>query len=442
MSQKLFRDPVYDYIGIDIDKYPWLLELIDCPEFQRLRYINQLGLSHFAYPGSTHSRFSHGLGVLHLMQQCIAHLKREHRKSFKQLDEDALLAAALLHDLGHAPLSHGTESIFGDHRERTLEIIVHPDSGVYKILSKHDSNLPSKVSSLIAEKGDAPLWQKSLISSQLDMDRLDYLRRDSLCSGAEYGNFDYFRIIHTMQLKAKVIKGRQKDLFIVWPDKAKYAIEEYIFSRFYMYQSVYFHHTTRGFERLLQVILKRAQNIAKDNKNFRKELLPPMKLLLGGRESRDLRKFQDLTDHVLLAQVTIWQSSKDKILSDLSNRLLLRRGLGWTEIIAGTPFEMTNKIGKVQEYLQKKGKDHQYYFIEDSPEMPPYKPYSSASAGEEQTSVNSIILFDSRWGGTGFLEITEVPGLERLRTITGAQSSVLRYYFPKEHERDIKKLLS
>jgi len=353
-----------------------------------------------------------------------------------------LLAAALLHDLGHAPLSHGTESIFGDHSERTLEIIVHPDSGAYKILSKHDSNLPSKVSSLIAEKNDAPLWQKSLISSQLDMDRLDYLRRDSLCSGAEYGNFDCFRIIHTMQLEKKVIKGKQEDLFVVWPDKTKYAIEEYIFSRFYMYQSVYFHHTTRGFERLLQVILKRAQNIAKDSRDFRKALLPPMKILLGGKEIKDYQKFQDLTDHVLLAQVTIWQSSKDKILSDLSKCLLLRRGLGWTEIIAGTPFEMTNKIGKVQEYLQKKGKDHQYYFIEDSPGMPPYKPYSSASAGEEQTSVNSIILFDSRWGGTGFLEITEVPGLERLRTITGAQSSVLRYYFPKEHEQDIKKLLS
>ena len=438
MAQKLFRDPLYDYIAIDKDS--WLLKLVNCPEVQRLRYINQLGLSHFAYPGSTHSRFSHSLGVLHLVQQGIAHLKREYPRQFKQQDEETLLAAALLHDIGHAPLSHGTESIFGDHSERALDIIVNSDSGVYKVLSKRNYNLPSKVSSLIAEKGDAPLWQRALISSPLDMDRLDYLRRDSLHSGAEYGNFDYFRIIHTMQLEKKVIKGRQKELFIVWPDKTKYAIEEYIFSRFYMYQSVYFHHTTRGFEKLLQTILKRAQNIAKDNKNFRKELLPPMKLLLGGRESRDLRKFQDLTDHVLLAQVTIWQSGKDKILSDLSKRLLLRKGIGWTQAVAKTGFEMTDKIEKVRSYLQKKGKDHRYYFIEDSTGIPPYKPYSSTS--EEQTSVNSIMLFDPRWSKTGFMEITGVPGLERLRAITGAPSSILRYYFPKEHERQIKKLLS
>ena len=272
------------------------------------------------------------------------------------------------------------------------------------------------------------------------MDRLDYLRRDSLCSGAEYGNFDYFRIIHTMQLEAKVIEGRHKGLFIVWPDKTKYAIEEYIFSRFYMYQNVYFHHTTRGFEKLLQTILKRAQNITKDNRNFGEELLPPMKLLLGGKESRDLRKFQDLTDHVLLAQVTIWRSSKDKILNDLSNRLLLRHGISWAQTDAKTGFEMTDKIEKVRDYLQKEGKDHRYYFIEDSTGIPLYKPYSSTSAGEEQSSVNSIMLYDSRWGKAGFREITEV--LERLQAITRNPSPILRYYFPEEHKMDIKKLLS
>ena len=140
---------------------------------------------------------------------------------------------------------------------------MNPDSKVHEILAKRASSLPVKVAALIAKRPrkdipQASLWQKSLISSQLDMDRLDYLRRDSLNSGAEYGNFDWFRIIRTMQLKEKVIKEKQKGIFIVWPDKSKFAIEEYIFSRFYMYQSVYFHHTTRGFEGLLQRILQYA----------------------------------------------------------------------------------------------------------------------------------------------------------------------------------------
>jgi len=170
--------------------------------------------------------------------------------------------------------------------------------------------------------------------------------------------------------------------------------------------------------------------------------LPPMKMLLGGKEDKDLTKFQKLTDHILLAQITIWQNNKNKTLSDLSERLLLRKGIGWTEIIAGTPFEMATKMGKVRKYLQSQGKDHNYYFIEDSTGIPPYKPYSSASAGEEQTSVNSIMLFDPQWSETGFCEITEVSGLKRLQAITKDQSSILRYYFPKEHKGQIKKMLS
>lgn len=329
MAQKLFRDPLYDYIAINIDHYRWLFDLINCPEVERLRYINQLGLCNFTYPGTTHSRFSHSLGVLHLMQQCISHLRQVHPEQFraKQLTEEALLGAALLHDIGHGPFSHATENLFGNHEEKAIEIINNSDSDVHRVLSKRAPSLPSKISALIAKREVAPLWQKSLISSQLDMDRLDYLRRDSLCSGAEYGNFDWFRIICTMQLKEK-----DQDIFIVWPDKTKYALEEYIFSRYYMYQSVYFHHTTRGFECLLRTILKRAKIIARNNKNFRKALLEPMLNLLGGTQSKDSVRFQSLTDHVLLAQISIWQNDKDEILRDLSERLLQRRGIGWKEI--------------------------------------------------------------------------------------------------------------
>jgi hypothetical protein len=439
MAQKLFRDPLYDYIAIDKDS--WHLKLVNCPEVQRLRYINQLGLSQLTYPGSTHSRFSHTLGVFHIMQECLEYLGRDYCNGsyFKSGDKEALLAATLLHDIGHGPFSHATEAFFGNHDERAVAIITDPESTVNKILTGVNKKLPAKVAALIAKKlpkgaKQPSLWQKSLISSQLDMDRLDYLRRDSLHSGTEYGNFDCFRIIHTMQLEKKVIKGRQEDLFVVWPDKTKYAIEEYIFSRFYMYQSVYFHHATRGFEGLLQKILKRAQDIAKQGKSFVKALLPPMKVILGGKESGDLTKFQKLTDHVLLAQVTIWQNDNDKILSDLANRLLLRKGIGWTEAIEGTPFQMLAKIERVQKYLQSQGKDHNYYFIEDSidsTEIAPYKPYSSASAGEEQSSVNSIMLFDPRRSKTGFMEITEVPGLERLRAITGGPIIYITILFPK-----------
>ncbi|MFA7485231.1 MAG: HD domain-containing protein, partial [Phycisphaerae bacterium] len=222
MTQKLFRDPVYDYITIDTKKYPWLLDLLNTAEVQRLRFISQLGLSQFTYPGSNHSRFSHSLGVLHLMKEYVSYLKLEHSEKFAQLDEEALLAASLLHDIGHSPFSHATERFFGNHEERAAKIILNRSSNIHKILRRVSDKLPKKVADLISEIPllGTKLWQKSLISSQLDMDRLDYLRRDSLCSGAEYGNFDCFRIIHTMGLTEGNIGGGKKDTWITWPKKS------------------------------------------------------------------------------------------------------------------------------------------------------------------------------------------------------------------------------
>jgi len=442
MAHKLFRDPLYDYIQID-KKHSWLLDLIDAPEVQRLRHISQLGMSHITYPGSNHSRFSHSLGVLHLMQRCVSHLKREYSKSFKQPDEEALLAAALLHDVGHAPFSHATEGIFGNHEERTLGVVNRQTSKAYKVLHKRGKTLPEKVAALIAKRSTAPLWQKSLISSQLDVDRLDYIRRDSLCSGAEYGNFDWFRILHTMELNEKKIEGRPPAIFVTWPSKSKFALEEYIFSRFYMYQSVYFHHTTRGFECLLRKILERARDLRRENKQFAKSVLPGITLLWGG--SQDAEAFLNLTDHTLMAQIMIWQKDKDQTLSDLASRFLMRKGIGWAEAPAGlTPMEMHTRIRKVEDYLRSKGLNPRHYFMEDEAKAAPYRPYRSASASEEQSSVNSVILFDATWARsnqTGFVEISQVPDLRRIRAITDESSAVVRYYFPREHGERVKKLL-
>ncbi|MHC4500797.1 MAG: HD domain-containing protein [Planctomycetota bacterium] len=443
MPEKLFRDPLYDYIAIDKDS--WLLKLIACPEVQRLRYISQLGLSQFTYPGAIHSRFSHCLGALHLMKESIEYLQKDYANCFQTDQRDALLAATLLHDIGHGPFSHATESFFKDHERRGVSIIMDSDSSVHKELTKVDKELPAKVAALIAKKppkgvGQPTLWQRALISSQLDADRLDFLRRDSLFSGAEYGNFDWYRIIHTMKLKEYPDDTQKTHMF--WPDKSKYALEEYIFSRFYMYQSVYFHHTTRGFESLLRKLLEYAQSLANEKKSFAKTLLTPLRLLRGGKEAEDFTKFLALTDDVLLAQVRMWQDSKNKILADLAGRLLCRKGLAWHALPPDrAPMEMHKKINAIEEYLKKAGLRHNYYFFQDETKATPYKPYSAASSSEELSSVTSIMLFDQNWPGTGFYEITQVPGLKRLQAITGGQFSVVRYYFPKEHEKQIKKLL-
>jgi hypothetical protein len=441
MTVKLFRDPVYDYIAIN-DEHRWILDLINTPEMQRLRFISQLGLCNYTYPGATHSRFSHSLGVFHLMQQVTEYLKKEYPKYFREGDEDALLAASLLHDLGHPPLSHVTEKAFGNHEQKTVNLILDGSSHIYQVLSDRNKILPKKVASLIDEKPiegiTISLWQKSLISSQLDMDRLDYLRRDALCSGAEYGNYDYYRILHTIQLKEKTYEKNQKDVFVTWPKKTRFALEEYLFSRFYMYQSVYFHKTTRGFECFVRSLLERAKELASTEKSFKNSLLPPMTLLT---ETNRPDLFLRLTDYCLFAQISFWTDNKDPVLKDISRRILTRTGLASIELTTSEALSKRKAINQAEKWLDDCNFPSKYYFIEDNPNVLPYRPYSASSEDEErQSSVTSILLYDESWGGSGFKEITEVPGLQRLKAIT-EENPTVRYFFPKEYETQIKEIL-
>jgi hypothetical protein len=170
-----------------------------------------------------------------------------------------------------------------------------------------------------------------------------------------------------------------------------------------------------------------------------------MKVLIPGKASKSTQEFVDLNDHAVMAQIAVWKKNEDKILSTLARWFLERQGLGWKELPDNiTPMQMHAKITEIEEYLKTKGLDPEYYFFEDKSETLPYRPYRSASASEEQSSTNSIMLFDPKWkisGGTGFKEITEIPGIQRLKAITDDSSSVLRYYFPKKHEGQISKML-
>jgi len=448
MGQKLFRDPVYDYIAIDTDKYPWLLELINSPEVQRLRYINQLGLSHFTYPGATHSRLSHSLGVLHLMQQCLEHLSHDYPKYLDDGNKEALLAATLLHDIGHGPFSHATESFFGKHEERSVEIITNPESSVNKILRDVDAQLPTKVASLLATEISAQnrpvLWQRALISSQLDVDRIDFLRRDSLFSGAEYGNFDWYRIIHTMQLK-EISHNPQKAIWLFWPNKTKYAIEEYLFSRFYMYQSVYFHRTTRGFEKLLVKILQRAKHLASEGTGFANSIFPGLSPFFLPSQEPSPSHFLGVTDHLLLAQIWEWRKAEDPILGDLSRKFFRRGPDGFKmarEIDYRTPPSIT-KIGSkeksVQEYLKQKGLDPEYYLLTDESAVTVYKPYIPEPEREDMSPENVVMIADSAQPDK-IHEISQV--LPRLKPITSHSGRIARYYCPAEHREKVASFLN
>jgi len=443
MGQKLFRDPLYDYIAIDKDS--WLLKLINCPEVQRLRYIKQLGLSHFTYPDSTHSRFSHTLGVFHIMQECLEYLGKDYGSYFKNGEKEALLAAALLHDIGHGPFSHATETFFGEHTAKSVQIISSSESTVNKVLTEVDKELPGKVAALvpgeIPKKNPPVLWQRALISSQLDLDRLDFLRRDSLFSGAEYGNFDWYRIIHTMRLTERT-EDIQK-IYMFWPDKTKYAIEEYLFSRFYMYQSVYFHHTTRGSEKVLEKILKRARWLASGNSaTFGDSILPSLKPFFQEDKETTLQQFLGLTDYVVLAQVWEWKNAEDGILSDLAGKFFARGDGGFKvarefDYTRELPWvtEICEKENAAREYLEKNNLNADYYLLKDKFDVKVYKPYVPEPETGIMSPENVIMISDD----SDIQEICNV--LPRLRPIA-KELRTERYYCPEEHKGQVKELLS
>src|SRR5438874_762477 len=206
MAAKIFRDPLYNYISVDRERDGWLLKLLDCPEVQRLRRIHQLGVSHLTYPGADHSRLSHSLGVLHLCQEALRHLETITRDAQADAARHPLLAAALIHDVGHGPFSHLFEPCLGiKHEAWSCAIIRSPESQVYRVLRDIDSALPERVAALVEKNNfTAALWQKNLLASQLDVDRLDYLRRDSLFTGAGYGHFDGYPMLHTFTLHAEM----------------------------------------------------------------------------------------------------------------------------------------------------------------------------------------------------------------------------------------------
>ena len=224
MSERIYRDSVHNIIRVstDSDEGRLVVSLIDTPEFQRLRRIRQLGLAYFAYQAAEHSRFAHSLGAYHLATRMIARLRLDHE--IAEEHQTAVRIAALLHDIGHGPFSHVIESILGFHHEDfTIRAVLSPETGVGRLL---DPQLAQNVASII--KGDfAPRALGQLVSSQLDVDRMDYLLRDSLMTGAKYGIFDLEWIIKSINIDAA-----EDRLYISAP--GLYAVEDYLQARYYM----------------------------------------------------------------------------------------------------------------------------------------------------------------------------------------------------------------
>lgn len=310
-SEIVFRDPVHDYIHV---RHQIILDLIDSREFQRLRRIKQLGTALYTFHGAEHSRFSHSLGVYELARKFTDHFVRNHPDEWDDSERLVTLCAALLHDIGHGPFSHTFEQIFQtDHEELTTAIILDEATEVNQILRRVSADFPNQVASVITKEYPNPQVVQ-LISSQIDVDRMDYLQRDAYYTGVSYGHFDLSRILRV----ARPYKDG-----IAFQIQGMHAVEDYIVRRYQMYMQIYFHPVSRGMEVTLDRLLTRAMDLYKEDK------------LRGHASSiepflaRDfsLEDYLKVDDYVLMTIIENWTRHEDQYLRLLATMFLERKPL-------------------------------------------------------------------------------------------------------------------
>ncbi len=306
---KIFNDPIYGFINIP---NTLIYDLIQHPYFQRLRRISQMGLSYLVYPGANHTRFHHALGCLHIMQKAVQVLKFKNI-TISDEEENALYIAILLHDIGHGPFSHAMEhSIVED---------VHHEEISLLFMNKLNIEFKGKLDLAIKIfKGEYHRkFMLQLISSQLDMDRMDYLKRDSFYSGVEEGKINSDRLIQMMNVV---------DDILVIEEKGIYSVEKFLMARRLMYWQVYLHKTSLVAEMTLTNILKRAKELFEKGKNIECSsslfYFIENKITLSDFNDTILDKFAQLDDVDIIGAIKSWQNQDDFTLNSLSKMIVNR----------------------------------------------------------------------------------------------------------------------
>ncbi len=308
--RKIINDPGYGFITID---HPLVLEIISHPVYQRLRNIHQMAFAHLVYPGAVHSRLHHSLGAYHLMKMALGELKSK-GVAISPEEELGAQAAILLHDVGHGPFSHALEH----------ELIrnVHHETLSLLLMRQLNKELNGKLDTAIAIfTNDHPKkFLHQLVSGQLDVDRMDYLNRDSFFTGVAEGVIGYDRII-------KMLTVHEGQLMV--EEKAIYSIEKFLVSRRLMYWQVYLHKTVVSAESMLVRIIRRAKELIANGQAvtavsgeldyFLKEVQPEL------TQQENLQRFCRLDDHDIMATIKQWCRHEDKILSTLCHYLVERK---------------------------------------------------------------------------------------------------------------------
>ncbi len=358
-KKKIINDPVFGFINIP---GTLLYDLLQHPFVQRLTRIKQLGLTSYVYPGAQHTRFQHSVGAMYLMTEAIKTLRSKGISITKE-EEEAVCAAILLHDVGHGPFSHALEGIIipaVNHEALTLHIM-------QKINAEYQGQLDMCLQ--IFENKYPKTFLHQLVSGQLDMDRLDYLRRDSFFTGVTEGNIGSARIIKMLNIK---------DDMLVVESKGIYSIENFLMNRRLMYWQVYLHKTAFAIEKMLINTIKRAKEIAPKDKQF--FATPALNYFLNIKETdinntdELLNNFSQLDDTDIITSLKQWMNHSDKVLSTLSCGIINRKLFKIS--VSNKPFnnqEIEQKLHAISQHMNLSHADARYLISVDEVSINMYR---------------------------------------------------------------------
>lgn len=404
-EEKVFKDPIHKYVHVK-DQLIW--DLIKTKEFQRLRRIKQLGTLYLAFHTAEHSRFGHSLGVYEIVRRMIDE-SFVGREAWNNKDRPLALCAALLHDLGHGPFSHSFEKIFNTDHEAFTQEIITGNTEVNEVLSRVSETFPQEVADVINKTHKNKLVI-SMISSQIDADRMDYLQRDAYFTGVSYGTFDMERILRLMR--------PSKDEVLI-KESGMHAVENFIMSRYQMYWQIYFHPVSRGGEVLLNNCLKRVKQLYKEGYQFKmypKEFIP----FFEGTITID--QYVELDEVTVLFYLKKWIHEEDEILSDLARRFINR------DLFKYIPFDGSIiTITELQDLFIEGGIDPEYYFVSEAFSD---LPYDYDRPGSNRQPIHLL-----RRNGS----IKEISSQSLvISSITGINREDYKLYYPKEMILNIK----
>ena len=402
-EEKVFKDPVHRYIHVR-DKVIW--DVIGAREFQRLRRIRQLGTTYLVFHGAEHSRFHHSLGVYEIVRRIIDD-GFNGRSEWNDDERLVTLCAALLHDLGHGPFSHAFEKVFDLDHEQFTQAIILGDTEVNEVLRRVAPDFPQRVADVIGKTYPDKLVV-SLISSQIDADRMDYLQRDAYFTGVSYGHFDMERIL-------RVMRPAEEQAVIKY--SGMHAVEDYIMSRYQMYWQVYFHPVSRSAEVILTKILHRAKQLNEEGYMFKQE---PTHFRSFFDRTILLEDYISLDEGVMTTYFQLWMKEDDRILSDLCARFMNRRLFQYVEFDPATEYR---KIGELETLFREADIDPEYYLVADSSSDLPYDFYRP---GEENERLPIYLQLPSG-------ELSELSrSSDIVDAVSGKRRTDHKLYFPED----------